>query len=130
MRAARLAMGAAVALVAGGTAVVLAAGGGPDSARADRWTALAPAPLARTEVAAARIGASIYVVGGFERASNATTAAVERYDLRRNGWSRVRPMPLALNHPTAVTHRGDLYVHGGYTGGERPHGADRRPAPL
>jgi N-acetylneuraminic acid mutarotase len=116
MRAARLAMGGAVALVTGGTAVVLAAGGGSDSARADRWTALPPAQLARTEVAAARIGRSIYVVGGFERASNATTAAMERYDLRRNRWSRVRPMPLALNHPTAVTYRGDLYVHGGYTG--------------
>jgi N-acetylneuraminic acid mutarotase len=56
------------------------------------------------------------VVGGFERASDATTAAVERYDIRRNRWTRVRPMPLALNHPAAVTYRGDLYVHGGYTG--------------
>jgi N-acetylneuraminic acid mutarotase len=116
MRAARLAMGAAVALVAGGTAVVLAAGGDSESARADRWSALAPAKLARTEVAAARIGRSIYVVGGFERSSNATTAAVERYDIRTNRWSRVRPMPLAVNHPTAVTYRGDLYVHGGYEG--------------
>jgi N-acetylneuraminic acid mutarotase len=116
MRAARLAMGAAVALVAGGTAVVLAAGGDSESARTDRWTALAPAQLARTEVAATRIGRSIYVVGGFERSSNATTTAVERYDIRGNRWSRVRPMPLGLNHPTAVTYRGDLYVHGGYTG--------------
>ena len=116
MRAARLAIGAAVALAAGGGAVVLASGGDPGDARADRWTALAPAPLARTEVAAARIGRSIYVVGGFERDSGATSAAVERYDIRRNRWSRVRSMPLALNHATAVAHRGDLYVHGGYTG--------------
>jgi N-acetylneuraminic acid mutarotase len=87
MHAARLAMGAAVALVAGGTAVVLAASGGPESARSDRWTALRPAGLERTEVAAARIGRSIYVVGGFERSSGATTAAVERYDIRRNRWS-------------------------------------------
>ena len=116
MRAARLAIGAAVALAAGGGAVVLASGGDPGDGRADRWTALAPAPLARTEVAAARIERSIYVVGGFERDSGATSAAVERYDIHRNRWSRVRSMPLALNHATAVAHRGDLYVHGGYTG--------------
>ncbi len=116
MRAARLAIGAAVALAAGGGAVVLAAGGDPEGARADRWTALAPAQLARTEVAAARIGHSIYVVGGFERDSGATSAALERYDIRRNRWARLRPMPLALNHATAVAHGGDLYVHGGYTG--------------
>jgi N-acetylneuraminic acid mutarotase len=117
MPAARLALGAAVALVAGGTAVVLAAAtGSPESTRSDRWTALRPAPLERTEVAAARIGRSIYVVGGFERASGLTTAAVERYDIRRNRWSRVPAMPLALNHPTAVAYRGDVYVHGGYEG--------------
>jgi Kelch motif len=99
-----------------GAAVVLAAGDDPEDARADRWTALAPAPLARTEVAAAGIGRAIYVAGGFERDSGMTSAAVERYDIRRNRWSRVRSMPLALNHATAVAHRGDLYVHGGYTG--------------
>jgi N-acetylneuraminic acid mutarotase len=115
-RAARLAIGAAVALAVGGAAVVLAAGGDPGGARADRWTALTPAALARTEVAAARIGRSIYVVGGFERDSGTTSAAVERYDIRRGRWSRERSMPVALNHPTAVAHRGHLYVHGGYTG--------------
>jgi N-acetylneuraminic acid mutarotase len=114
--AARLAIGAAVALAAGGGAVVLAASRDAGTAATDRWTALAPAPLERTEVAAARIGRSIYAVGGFERASGATSAAVERYDIRRDRWSRVRAMPLALNHPTATTYRGDLYVHGGYTG--------------
>jgi N-acetylneuraminic acid mutarotase len=116
MPAARLLIGAAVALAAGGTAVVLAASGGPESARSDRWTALRPAALERTEVAAARIGRSIYVVGGFERRSGGTTAAVERYDIRRNRWSRVPPMPLALNHATAAAYRGDVYVHGGYQG--------------
>jgi non-specific serine/threonine protein kinase len=78
------------------------------------WAALPSAPLARSEVAAARIGSSIYVVGGFERASGRTSAAVERYDIRRRRWRLVRRMPIALNHPTAVAYRGDLYVHGGY----------------
>jgi N-acetylneuraminic acid mutarotase len=79
------------------------------------WAPLAPATLERTEVAAARIDRSIYVVGGFVPGGQ-TTRAVERYDTRRRRWSRARPMPLALNHTTAVAHRGRLYVHGGYGG--------------
>ena len=119
MRSPRLLLGAAVAVL-GGTAVALAAGGsggpgGAGAARSDRWTALRPTPLERTEVAAARIGRSVYVVGGFERASALTSAAVERYDIRRDRWSRVAPMPIAVNHPTAAVHDGRLYVHGGYS---------------
>ncbi len=85
-------------------------------ARQDRWTPLTPAPLERTEVAAARIGRFIYVVGGFERSRGQTVAAVERYDIRRDRWRREPGMPVALNHPTAVAHRERLYVHGGYRG--------------
>jgi N-acetylneuraminic acid mutarotase len=81
-----------------------------------RWLPLAAAGLERTEVAAARVGRHIFVVGGFEERSGATTAAVERYDIRRDSWRRVASMPLGLNHPTAVAHRGRVYVHGGYRG--------------
>ena len=71
----------AVALAAG----ALAGCSGDDvPARSDRWIALHPATLKRTEVAAARIGDSIYVVGGFVRRDHATTAAVERYDISEN----------------------------------------------
>lgn len=80
------------------------------------WRTLTPAPLERTEVAAARIGRSIYVVGGFEEGTGATTPALERYDIRRNRWERLRPMPIGVNHPTAAAWRGRLYVHGGYRG--------------
>ena len=96
---------------------------GDGAARIDRWIGLRDAPLERTEVAAARIGRFVYVVGGFESTNGATTAAVERYDLRRDRWRRVRDMPVALNHATAVSHRGRLYVHGGYasaTGLQQP----------
>jgi N-acetylneuraminic acid mutarotase len=79
------------------------------------WTPLPAATLERTEVAAARIERSIYVVGGYVP-GGATTSAVERYSIRRRGWSRVRSMPLALNHTTAIAHHGRLYVHGGYEG--------------
>jgi N-acetylneuraminic acid mutarotase len=110
------------ALLAGGGVALAVAGGDDEPERGarisatDRWAPLSPSALRRTEVAAARVGNSIYVVGGFEQASGATTAAVERYDIRADRWSRARSMPAGLNHPTAVAHRGKVYVHGGYTG--------------
>jgi N-acetylneuraminic acid mutarotase len=80
------------------------------------WSPLPDASVERGEVAAARVGQYIYVVGGFERASSRTTAAVERYDIRARRWRRMRDMPIAVNHSTAVAYRGALYVHGGYAG--------------
>jgi non-specific serine/threonine protein kinase len=93
-----------------------AAGETAGSSASDQWTALQPAQLSRTEVAAARVGRFIYVMGGFEQSSGGTTAATERYDLRRDRWRRVRSMPVGLNHPAAVAYRGRVYVIGGYTG--------------
>jgi N-acetylneuraminic acid mutarotase len=87
-----------------------------ETAANERWLPLASSGLARSEVGAARIGRAIYVVGGFESQSGGnTTAAVERYDIRRDRWRRVRSMPLGLNHPAAAAYRGRLYVSGGYT---------------
>jgi hypothetical protein len=107
----RALLAGAVALLATAAILLLPSAGG---ARKDRWAALPPAQLERSEVAAARVGPFIYVVGGFERASARTSAAVERYDIRRGRWKRVRDMPVGLNHPTAVAYRGGVYVHGGY----------------
>jgi N-acetylneuraminic acid mutarotase len=93
---------------------------------AGQWRALAPAQLERTEVAAARVGRFIYVMGGFEPGSpngGATTAAVERYDIERDRWTRVADMPAALNHPAAVAYRGRIYVLGGYADADRSAGA-------
>jgi Kelch motif len=78
------------------------------------WRSLSEAGLERTEVGAARIGDSIYVVGGF-LPPGTTTAAVERYDIRRDRWRRAKPMPIAVNHPAVASHQGFLYVFGGYT---------------
>ncbi|HEV2786467.1 MAG TPA: kelch repeat-containing protein, partial [Solirubrobacteraceae bacterium] len=82
---------------------------------AERWRTLARATIARTEVAAARIGDAAYVVGGFAAPDGDTSAIVERYDLRRDRWTRVAPIPQAVNHAAAVAYDGDLYVVGGYT---------------
>jgi len=114
----RLALALAVLAALGVAAAVTLAGSG--TAREDGgWQRLRPSLLARTEVAAARAGDRVYVVGGFAGAEGsevgATTAAVERYDPRRDRWSRARSMPLALNHPAAATWRGRVYVVGGYT---------------
>ena len=102
-------------------AVVAGCGGGSERAReseppARQWRALAPATLARTEVAAARVGRYVYVMGGFEQSTGATTAATERYDIERNRWRRVSAMPVALNHAAAASYKGRVYVLGGYRG--------------
>jgi len=117
MRRSVLAIG--VAAAAGTGAAALAAtdrgGGAPATgSRTDAWGALGDAPSERTEVASARIGRSIYLVGGFERSSGSTVGTLERYDIRRNRWRRLRSLPVGVNHPTAVAYRGKLYVHGGY----------------
>jgi hypothetical protein len=112
--ASRVRWAVALAAALGLAAVLLLPRDG--GARQDRWTPLRPAQLERTEVAAARIGRFIYVVGGFERSTEGTVAAVERYNIRRDRWRREPDMPIALNHPTAVAHRGRLYVHGGFRG--------------
>lgn len=78
------------------------------------WRALSDAGLERTEVGAARVGGSIYVVGGF-LAPGETTAAVERYEIGGDSWQTLEPMPIAVNHPAVAAHRGFLYVYGGYT---------------
>jgi hypothetical protein len=80
-----------------------------------RWTALGPSRLKRAESGAARVGRSVYVVGGL--IGPTTTNKVERYDVDQDRWVLVRPMPETLNHPAAVGYRGKLYVLGGYTGG-------------
>jgi N-acetylneuraminic acid mutarotase len=98
-------------------AVVMAGcggGGRSEESSGPKWRTLAPAKLARTEVAAARVGRYVYVVGGFVRAGF-TTAATERYDIERDRWTRVANMPVPLNHAAAVAYKGRVYVLGGYS---------------
>jgi N-acetylneuraminic acid mutarotase len=96
------------------------------AAAALAWTPLHPATLPRTEVAAARIGHHVYVLGGFVPPDR-TSAAVERYDLAADRWTRVRGLPFGLNHASAVAYRGRLYVVGGY---RAAHGLTQESAAL
>ncbi|HEX2086695.1 MAG TPA: kelch repeat-containing protein, partial [Solirubrobacteraceae bacterium] len=85
----------------------------PEPAAA-RWTTEPRATIARTEVAAARVGRFVFVVGGFAAPDGATTDVVERYDLVRRRWRRVAPLPVPLNHAAAASDGRRLYVVGGY----------------
>jgi N-acetylneuraminic acid mutarotase len=89
-------------------------GSQPSAQLTASWASRAPAKLERTEVAAARVGRHIYVMGGFVRRGRRTTAATERYDTERDRWTRVADMPVPLNHAAAATYRGRVYVVGGY----------------
>jgi hypothetical protein len=99
-----------------------AAAGGRTAARSPsltgipigRWVARRDSTLSRSEVSAAVVSHVAYVVGGFG-SDSATTAAVERLDLRSGRWSQGTPLPKPLNHMSAVGYGGSLYVVGGYS---------------
>jgi N-acetylneuraminic acid mutarotase len=84
------------------------------------WRTAAPAPMKRTEVAAAAVGGKIYVVGGFEEPSLgnvlnfAITPAVEEYDSSMDRWTAKAPMPVGLHHVGIGVVGGRVYVVGGY----------------
>jgi hypothetical protein len=90
-------------------------GAGGDTAAAG-WTELPASPVARSEIGAARIGGSIYAVGGYAAPTGSTTGTVSRYEIATGKWSVVAPLPTAVNHPGVASTRGKLYVHGGYSG--------------
>jgi N-acetylneuraminic acid mutarotase len=96
------------ALVAGGTAE------GPSG-----WSAAAPMPTPRSEVAAATLDGRVVVVGGY-RASGGTTKRVEAYDPVGDSWDRLPDLPVAVNHAMAASLRGRLYVAGGYRSNQEP----------
>src|SRR6266550_2729086 len=77
------------------------------------WRRLTGAPSERTEVAAAAVGARIYVVGGFAR-NGATLGVVEVLDTATGRWERGRDVPVPVNHAMAATAGGTVYVFGGY----------------
>jgi N-acetylneuraminic acid mutarotase len=118
----RLAAALLTALLGAGAVFGIAStggnGGGPDAAAAsaNRWRPLERGPIAVQEVAAARVGRHIYVVGGFLE-GGVTTDQVSRYDIKRDRWRVLPPLPVAVNHPAAASAGGRLYVHGGFGGG-------------
>jgi hypothetical protein len=83
-----------------------------------RWVSATPLSVARTEVAAARLGDEIVVVGGF-LANGASTGRVDAYSPRKARWRRLPRLPASVNHAMAAADRRRLYVVGGYGAARR-----------
>jgi N-acetylneuraminic acid mutarotase len=109
-RPARALLLAAAAVLACGAVV---------GAAPQRWRAAAPLPVPRTEVAAARLGKEIAVVGGYLPWGD-TSAQADAYSPATDRWRRLPELPKALNHASAASWRGRLVVVGGYPGTRPP----------
>jgi non-specific serine/threonine protein kinase len=73
--------------------------------------------LPRTEVASARLGDEIVVVGGY-LADGTSTGRADAYSPRTGRWRRLPDLPAKVNHAMAASAGPRLYVVGGY-GAER-----------
>ncbi|PYM90853.1 MAG: galactose oxidase [Candidatus Rokuibacteriota bacterium] len=89
-----------------------------------QWTAHAPMPTARQEVAVAELGGRIFVIGGLGELSE-PAPTVEVYDPAADRWETRAPLPAATHHAAAAAVGGRLYVAGGYTGGRLSWTAER-----
>jgi N-acetylneuraminic acid mutarotase len=78
-----------------------------------RWQQGAALPLPRTEVAAARHGGELVVVGGYLPWGD-TSAQADAYAPSSRRWRRLPDLPVAVNHAMAATWRGKAIVVGGY----------------
>jgi len=83
----------------------------------------APQPLQRVErslpspveeTAAASVDGRLYVIGGFNAASQSLTSV---YVFDGSRWTAGPSLPLGLDHPSAATLNGKLYVAGGHSNG-------------
>jgi N-acetylneuraminic acid mutarotase len=77
------------------------------------WERRAPLPIARGEVAAARVGSEIFVIGGFT-ADGQNSPRVDAYSPEGNSWRRAPDLPVSVDHTMSAGYRGKLYVAGGY----------------
>lgn len=79
------------------------------------WRALAPAPSARTEVAAAAYLDKVWAVGGLTGDGTAS-AEVAVYQPAFDAWEQGPSLPQAVHHSAVVAGGEGLMVLGGYTG--------------
>ena len=80
------------------------------------WTIGSPMPRPTTEVAAAVLDNTIYVIGGYDEEGEGV-GMVEVYNVTSDSWTKeISQLPLALHHTSAASYQGKIYVAGGYTG--------------
>lgn len=75
----------------------------------DTWTQLTSMPRPRSEVGAAAIDGTIYVVGGF-----GGEAFLDCYNAATGSWSVGVDLPVGVHHPGVTALDGLVYVAGGY----------------
>lgn len=97
--------------VALGVAMLAATAGAAPTA----WDTRAAMPVPRTEVAAARVGSEIVVVGGFTADGGASSRA-DAYSPSRDTWRRLPDLPVGVHHAMLVGAGGRPYLIGGYNG--------------
>jgi Kelch motif len=78
------------------------------------WRAIAPLPIARSEIPGVTLDDKIYICGGF-----GGDTRVDRYDPESDTWTQVADLPMGVNHPGATSLGGKIYVAGGYGGDNR-----------
>lgn len=82
------------------------------------WEKRAPAPLHRSETAAATLDGKIYIAGGLAGPTNFFTGisvSFEVYDPAADSWKELAAIPKALHHISLASARGRIYMFGGYT---------------
>jgi N-acetylneuraminic acid mutarotase len=80
------------------------------------WTVGSPMPRLTTEVAAAVLGDTIYIIGGYDEEGEGV-GMVEVYNATTDSWVKgVAQLPIPLHHTSAASYQGKVYVAGGYTG--------------
>lgn len=81
------------------------------------WRFVAPLPRPLHHTAAAAIGSSIYVVGGFGTLAFDPQRSVYRYDIPLDRWTQVADLPSPRGALAAVAIGGRIYAVGGVPGG-------------
>lgn len=78
------------------------------------WGTRAPLLEPNSEMAVARVGDQIYIVGGYP-STRESVNSVQVYDIASDTWQLTTPYPTTINHASAVGLDGLLYVIGGQT---------------
>ena len=76
------------------------------------WVPGANAPLPRQQLGVAAADGALWVMGGIT--DNASTPAVERFDIDKGAWSKGPDLPLPLHHEMAVAYKGRVVALGGW----------------
>ena len=66
------------------------------------WQRADPLPVARSEVAAARYGNGIVIVGGYVAGGTGNTARADLFLPGQNRWRRLPDYPLPIDHAAGV----------------------------